>query len=449
MSNSHHLFRPKSDRELRVGIRAFYYYVSLHAAEGRPILIQLPTAEWVSAGGLNMLLTFVEAVHLEQPNTRVFVDLLDHAIASQLLDPAARDVVDDDTTEAVVRKLIFFEAMGLIDLLRNTNVIPRPSANEIEALQDALEARKQRSRFLSTRMLSLTPLIETEEEQHALTTRIKTMTGILYKNLFGRIDVREMRDASNQIMFELVKNIYQHCGLPSSYSSRARGFACAQIHKWPDITDKDAPQEIVDAVLDTLKERIRGKQRSWLTITINDFGVGIAAKVEEVLGRLLTDKRVINVGRFRVDSAVLGDSSVLLQIAATTDFSSKTIRTPREDDVWTDGEEEIRLAARGYGLIYCVGFIARTYGRMQIRSGPTEITVIPKPDTPLKHQIWSNVEAASDELSRQFDDDFFLRVRGLGKADTSFPGTQIVIEVPVEVWPNPSDATSRDSRVRA
>lgn len=434
MSNDARVFKPRNDADLRNGLRPLYHAVVAEPDRCSTIVVVLPTLAWISANSLNLLLTFVEAVRCSQPRARLYIDVIDNDAAEALLSDGERSHVSAGMVKAITQKLIFYDAMGFVTLLHQASVVTRPAPSTISELQVQLDARSHETFFQhSTRMLSLSPLIETEEEQYALTTRIKTLTGILYKNLFARIGLEDLEEASDQIMFELVKNIYQHSDLPAEYRSRARGFACAQINKRPLVEHDAYPKVLVGSVLEGIKRGITGKDWQWLCISINDFGVGLTNKVSRFLASYLRHSPTVHVGRFRVDGSALEDHVQLAQIAATTDFSSKTVRTV-DDELWRSGDKEVRLAAKGYGLVYCVSFIARTFGRMRVRSGPAEIDILPKPETPLMQDVWSNVDRASVRLQEHFSDDFNVRTNLLSEESASFPGTQIAIEIPVEVW---------------
>ena len=64
---------------------------------------------------------------------------------------------------------------------------------------------------------------------------------ILYWRLKDRNDFREVEEASGQIMFELVKNIYQHSDITPKYL--INGFTCAQINYKPLIEFQDEKEE--------------------------------------------------------------------------------------------------------------------------------------------------------------------------------------------------------------
>ena len=133
----------------------------------------------------------------------------------------------------------------------------------------------------------------------------------------------------------------------------------------------------------------------------------------------------------------------MLQVASTTDFSSKHVRIPQSEDEkgeeWPDLDKAFPLAGRGYGLVYCMGFIARNFGRMRIRSGPIEIDFFPHAEAVLKKEIWTNVAKATDVLQHDFP--FDVKSRNLSPDHSIFPGTQILIEIPVEVWPEAFEMT--------
>ena len=222
--------------------------------------------------------------------------------------------------------------------------------------------------------------------------------------------------------------------LPDKYSDLARGFACAQLNRHELIRSAKHPVDLVRSVLDHIKRPVGGKKLSWLCITINDFGIGLAQTVSHALKSRIGSSEKLEVGRFLVDESDLNNEALLIKIASTTDFSAKKVRIPQDlKEVWKTRDEVYPLAGRGYGLVYCIGFIARTYGRMRIRSGCVELDIFPKPDTPMEENVWSNPTKAAARL-KEGDFPFDVEERYLSVEEGLFPGTQLMIEIPVYTW---------------
>ena len=180
---------------------------------------------------------------------------------------------------------------------------------------------------------------------------------------------------------------------------------------------------------------------AWLSITINDFGIGLTKAVSVSLKERLDRYDSLKIGRYHVTKDTLNNEALLIEIAISTDFSAKMLRLSSdkcegkreiqegESEKWEGENETFLLANRGYGLIYCVGFIARTFGRMRIRSGSTELDIFPKAEAVLNQEVWSNVVRAEQELEENFP--FEIVRKMLDATQRSFPGTQILIEIPV------------------
>ena len=181
-------FIPRNDRELREGVRTFYHDIVTKGEIAESILIKLPVGAWLSASALNMLLTFIEAIRLYGTEPRVFVDVLDSSVIRAIMHAEEPSDANVTLLKRVVEKLRFYEAMDFIEHLRKRRVVVQPSSEVLKMLQDKLNAYKaERKHLYSRRMLSLSPLVESDEEQFALTVRIGTLASILSTNLWGRL----------------------------------------------------------------------------------------------------------------------------------------------------------------------------------------------------------------------------------------------------------------------
>ncbi|MEP5765199.1 MAG: hypothetical protein ABJ308_11415 [Halieaceae bacterium] len=337
--------------------------------------------------------------------------------------------------EDLVKKLIFYKSMGFVETLRELGVTVLPSPLIYEEIEDYLRAVKKDRYFLySSRMLALSPLIDSEAEQRELSTRIETLNTILFQNLRYRLersnlDHQSIRAASNQIMFEMVKNIYQHSSAPAR--DRPQGFACAQINKLPlvELDDARADIDIVYAALETQKERTKYRVFRWLSISVNDFGIGIPKKLRTHFGNFPPPQCY---GRFeQIDSDFVSDDEKLILLASTTGFSTKTISSPSEES-FESQEGQTRLARRGYGLVFSLGFIAKSIGRMRIRSQSSEVTISALPERSINPDLWSNIETIAEQLESNFESNFIVETRQLDALESAFPGTQVIIEIPIE-----------------
>jgi hypothetical protein len=393
-------------------------------------VIRLPTESWLSGNGLNTILVFLESVLQKRADARIYVEVFAPAVVEAL---EKQSSAASELGDAVYRKLVFYDAMDFFALLRARGVVLRPQKATCDALQQKLAAFKQERQYMySSRMLALSPLIDSPREQYGLTARIRTLSSILSHNLRGRIDNDEVEEASNQIMFELVKNIYQHAEI-NRLNLAAQGYACAQINRHFLFGNDVIPEVLVCSVLEHLRPAIRKKMWKYLSITISDYGVGISNKLTRYFEEKCSAGRKVRVGRFDVDSATAGDHRLMVEIAATTDFSTKTVRRP-SDEQWKSGTETVTLAAKGYGLVYCLAFIAKHFGRVNIRSGSVSVSIYPKPDTPLSRDLLQNVGEASSALQECFSEFFLIQPRNLPPEEAHFPGTQILLEIPVEVF---------------
>jgi len=434
VSNKVQPFIVDSDKDLREGLRRLYHQAVYKDHFEKTILIKLPIKSWISANSLNMLMIFIEAISYLKNDSKIYVELFDGAIVDFINDSKIDTGKEDQLIQGIIRKIIFYDSVELIPLLRRANVIVQPTFTSYEKLQSTMGAFKSKRFYkYSSKMLALSPLIENEEEQHALTTRVKTLQSIFQKNLFRRIDLSAAQEASSQIMFELVKNIYQHADIDIDTVNIARGFACAQIIKQPLIDNPAIPLDLCAAVLEYIRPGHRKKEWRILSITINDYGIGLAENLRRDLAQKLKNRGPFEIGRFVVSDELLHDDPTLIEIAVTTDYSSKTIRHPTEE-LWETQDEKIKLEAKGYGLVYCIAFIGQRFGRMRIRCGGTEVSIFAKPETPLKEVFYVNTSQLSEILQNKFHHYFDLIATTLPEEEKGFPGTQVSIEIPVEVF---------------
>jgi hypothetical protein len=424
-------FRVNSDRDLRIGLRHVYFNAVYGAAQHLPIVIRLPATEWISANGLNMLLIFVESVLRKHPETRIFVEAIGPEVVKMLDEVGGGR---SDLVEAVYQKLIFYEAMDFFTRLRCRDVVVWPQKSTCDALSQRLGALKKERQFLySSRILALSPLIDNVTEQFALTARIRTLGNILTQNLRGRIERNEVEEASAQIMFELVKNIYQHSEVPR-LGQASQGFACAQINRRPLFGDEVLPDALVKSVLEHVRKPTSKKLWKYLSITIADYGVGLSNKLSEYFNDKCRDTTNVEIGRFNISRKNLSDHALMIEIAATTDFSTKMVRRSTGEDQSENWADRIKLAARGYGLVYCLAFIAKHFGRINIRSGPVSFSIFPKPTTPLQRELLENVGEFATSLQHRFNELFIAQAAPLSITEQHFPGTQILLEIPVETF---------------
>ncbi len=432
MAENRQPFIVNEEKDLRLGLRKLYYDIVYDKPLDRTVQIKLPLESWLSSSSLNMLLTFLEALLYQKNEIKVYIEIFDNDIVRKILE---NQVLASKEIENIEKKIIFYESMDLLGLLRKSNVIIQPSLFAFNSLKEKLNAHKQRSYYkYSSRILALSPLINNEEEQLALTTRMETLISILSKNLFNRINFSKIQDTSNRMMFELVKNIYQHADIELKESNSAKGFTCAQISKFPLINnDKvdDAKIDIVIAALEQIKRGTKGKTWKFLCVTINDFGIGLHNKIaNDIKEKDLLGKKI---GKFEIDKNLLESPIKLIQIALTTDYSSKK-STTSNIETWNTKSGNIVLGPRGYGLIFIMDFIARTCGRMQIRSGPVILDVFSKVSASLEQQKWQDDLVSITERLENFEQYFIMVERNLSNEEGKFPGTQIMIEIPVEVF---------------
>lgn len=406
-----------NDEDLRDGIKEWFcsfktenesvVFFEFEIMEGSKI-------ERFSANGYNNLLIVICALKTKAPNIRIYIQLIPNNIVNLINTDTEINNIKDD----IKKLLIFFESLNLIDMLLKLEVIIRPSNEVLNKLIFKLNAKKEERKYTySSKILCLNPLINDSEEQYNLTYRMKTLMNILYRHMKDKIGFKEVEEASGQIMFELVKNIYQHSGVKNKLN--INGFTCAQINHFPIIKyfEENKEKNYTEAVFLSLSQKDNKyySRGSFVSITVNDFGVGI-------------HDRVIKKTR----SSSISDA---ILYAFTTNFSSKVFEN--EDEYWKYDlkSKGIKLEHKGYGLLYCLLFVAQNLGRIKICSGNIELKLFTKIDfwaggdiincdTPV--EFLNLLDADNKSYKRIFD----IEIKQLNSGN--FVGTQILIEIPID-----------------
>lgn len=371
--------------------------------------------ERYSANGFNNLLIVISSLKRLNPNMRIYVQLISNNVLEKIEDDNQINL-----RNGIKDLLIFWESLNLIDMLIKLGVVIRPSDEILQKLIVQLKAKKiERKNTYSSKILCLSPLINDSQEQYNLTYRMKTLMNILYWQLKNRIDFSEVEEASGQIMFELVKNIYQHSGIKNDLN--INGFACAQINSQPIVKFLDEVKEnrYTESLFLALSQRTekcflnRKNYGSFISITVNDFGVGL-------------HNRVIEKKKF-------SSNEQAIIFAFTTSFSSKNFEN--EDEYWQYNVDSkgIKLEHKGYGLLYCLMFVFKNLGRLKICSGNIEINFF------ARIEEWAKIRECNTPIDfldllnaseREYEKYFNLEVRKL--AYDGFFGTQILIEIPID-----------------
>lgn len=409
------IFIVNNDEDLRDGLKKWFCEYQKQPEDF--VLIEFRVKdnlkiEKFSANGFNNLLTVVCALYQTNPNIKIYVQL----ITNDIIELINTDNLSEKLKKGLRQLLIFFQALNLVDMLLKLGVVVTPSDEGLQNIIQKLDAKKEeRISMYSSKILCLNPLINSSQEQYNLTYRMKTLISILYWQLKKRINFKEIEEASGQIMFELVKNIYQHSGIKNNLM--INGFTCAQLNQLPIVTFNNADKEkkYTEAAFLTLSQRDENSfvlnKKNWgsfISITVNDFGVGIHSKVLE------------NYPDISIEDA--------LMMAFTTNFSSKVLEY---EEFWqvNNNVDKIPLEHKGFGLIYCLMFVFKNLGRIKICSKNIEIKLFTKLEAWMRESKWCTpVDFLGLIKAKGYLDLFEMEVKKLEFGD--FVGTQILIEIP-------------------
>lgn len=409
------IFIVNNDEDLRDGLKKWFCEYQKQPEDF--VLIEFKVKdnlkiEKFSANGFNNLLTVICALYQTNPNIRIFVQL----ISNDIIEMINTNNLSDKLKRGLRQLLIFFQSLNLIDMLLKLGVVIGPSDEGLRNIIQKLDAKKEvRMSMYSSKILCLNPLINNSQEQYNLTYRMKTLISILYWQLKDRINFREIEEASGQIMFELVKNIYQHSGIKNDLM--INGFTCAQLNLLPLVTFNSTEKEkkYTEAIFLTLSQKDENSfalnKKNWgsfISITVNDFGVGIHNKVLE-----------------KYPDISIKDA---IMMAFSTNFSSKLLEY---EEFWqvNNNVNKIPLEHKGFGLIYCLMFVFKNLGRIKICSKNVEIKLFTKLESWIRESIWCTpVDFLALIKTKGYLDLFEMEVKELEYGD--FVGTQILIEIP-------------------
>ena len=408
---------------------SFWHKIVYEDRFKNPIKIQLSEMGYYRANTFNFILIFIESLLAKNGNARIYVDLLNPDVVSMLLTAEQRgdnfyvnnSKLNEFTKNRAIALITFYISTGFVENLYKNDINVNPGPDSFQEIVKKYGAEPFVRKWKhSAKMLSLTRVIDTELDQRVLSDKVDNMATILYQNLWGRTGTREAKDAG-QMMFELVKNIYQHAPFNIKSNSINNGYISAHVQKTPIL--KKPPLDI-DLIKDLLFTKSRLKTaRRYLSISINDFGIGLVKKVRDDL-TLTDEKAKKNIGRFKITKEFIQDDANLILLATTTDYTTK----------YLDGEERFldkKLSNKGYGYIFCMSFIAKNFGRMEVRAGTKSVLFIAKGNA-LFNESLNNNESAAESLQNSFNELFDLSISDLGQVCGSFPGTQTIIEIPVQ-----------------
>ncbi len=141
------IFAPQNDQELREGIRGFYAKLHEYLPLREPVMIKLPMKPWISANALNMLLIFIEAFRLHNPESKIFVELIDNKIVQRLLTRGKLAASIMDHMYYLRNKLIYYEKIRLLELLRVHDVVVKPDGDDLDIIKEKIKAHVRKSYF--------------------------------------------------------------------------------------------------------------------------------------------------------------------------------------------------------------------------------------------------------------------------------------------------------------
>ncbi len=448
-------FDPADDSEIRRTVYSFYAEACKALTEDPrgKVEIYLPDAEWISSNSLNLLLTLIAAIRQRFVNPSIFVRAFSDETLRVLDQPSPEKITVKELKKALDR-LRFLDKFLFLQIIHDnySGVITTPSYGFFVNLlrkyspnPELANMRKRPAPFgadriirkYSTTMMPLSRLIEGPSEMLELSNRIENIANILGHHAYfdkaeGCYDLQRARNVSELLMFEVVKNIYQHSIIGERIKDEIRGFASAQINKLPLIaTSKPLKKTIARLKYPDMDfdKKEYDKRIRYLSIAIDDFGIGLISRVKpDVINRVKSSDAYFH--EYDKNTIHEKQDDFFIRLAVTTDYSSKRRRSATDEQVDLGGRKVI-LHEKGYGLVYCLLFIGRRFGRMEIRSGAAKVQFLSTVQCYNALKEIGLTEALA-LFKKESKDLFEINPIDLEEDEQLFPGTQIIIEIPVD-----------------
>ena len=417
---------------------------------------------WISANTLSFFLLFIEQITRKIDLYNIKIKLFSEEIDDKIFHH------NSDLTEELLNKfaskLRFYNRWHFPYQIyriknkvnkkglpfRSINCFPSktPILTWVEALNEivggpSFETEENDSDKISSTLLPIS-IIEKEKSKSYIKKnvdlKINNLCNILWMHIYGNKKyahpsevIKEHRKAekvSNNILYELVKNIYQHSEAGNKKGNV--GFITVQILKksilyarnntsYPN-SDTNRPirkAEIADALgFDYSSEQEVENNVRYLAISILDRGQGLHTSV---------------LNHIKAESGGASNDLTeeqLIEKAIFSNFTTKKIKKKLPEFICAD-DQVIQLSPRGYGWIYCLLFIAARLGSFNVSSGKTSITYRTK------------VEGYREIVSLRGKFGAFRRAEELFAApgkifekipkldSPSFVGTRVLIEMPI------------------
>ena len=461
--HAHAQFIITNDEGMGHDMSAIYNHITKKKSSKVTIYISLESTKvWISANSICNLLVFIENILINKSNVTIKIDLFEKDILNHMRSLEKIEELNPDE-KAFTGKLRFYHRWDIANQIYRIQKYYREnqlSENSVDCYPSNKTFGKLLTQFkryvyfdeskFSTTLMPMSALDDDEltgKNKIRADKRIKNLTVILWTHFHGHDiqtlmnenvqtkeikHLRKVRHLSAVLMYELIKNIYQHSNIKSSAS--ILGYATVQMNKRSTLNAKnntyfptlkyDKSHNKVNLFAMLSNENIGEKYASdavrYLSISICDFGQGI---IESIKGYFLEknyDEKFEDIE--------------LLRKALFTPFTVKHGSSEKNrPEFYYTADEKILLSQRGFGWITAAIFIASQMGTFNVTTGNLSITyrtTIEGCNRVLNLLNTNRSVESAETLFKKYEDVFEENIKIL--PDTlQTTGTRILIEIPL------------------
>lgn len=396
-----------------------------------PIVIDLSgTLNWISSHSLSQVALFTAWLRAFRQNP-ITIRLL----PQEYDELAKRTVTLLKLTSAdharIYERIVMYERFAIRSSLAGLRIRYLPDESTYLGIAKQFGVRfEQEWGPFSANILPIKKLRNTQSSNQELADRIEGLANVFYHRCFhekGITDAKKVlseREESRQIaallLYEIAQNIYQHAGLGWFSEEIPMGFASAQI---VDFIDKVARNQLLDARIIGIPDSLMKKRLRYLAITMVDFGVGLARKIEGMAQERKIVQEALSLSA--VDNAVTK--------AVATSYSTK------KDKICQDQFELLRgnvpLALTGEGFLRCLKLIWEHFGSMEVITENVRIVFSASEKSRIQRSIDDGTVPLIeiDDIKSTSAELFEKKISRICSERAPQPGTAIRIILPIDL----------------
>lgn len=428
------IIRYTNDVSFERTLRNTYFRLKSKQIKDQMIIIDFSNNNFVLLKSLNFLFCFICAIKTNFYNLIIKIKLFNEKEIINF-EKYSSSYSDNhlDLDRIMISKLLFQETSGFLKLIQKLDIRTYPDINELREIKEKHNiVRKNEKHGTSISIMPLTEIVsDSITDNIYISKNMDRLCLILVNNIPTKIDKVDAEYYSKHILFELIKNVYQHSLIKND--DIPRGMVSAHLYKYPNIKRINNEELInhkdeVTLVQSWINFSRRSEQDripiEFLTITIDDYGVGLINNINNYY------EKSHNI------SSTLTPKELIFK-AITTRFTTKTVHDNSQDIFYTENAPHA-LTKKGYGFLWCLYYIAKYYGKMKLCTSKYILLLSSKldPNFTLSENNMNNMSHFYKLIENKFDSLFeckFIEDKDYSKSNPKnlFPGTQISIEFPI------------------